>query len=185
MGRWKFIEYYTKHREARFKRQVYLGLKRERRRKRPVVQAMLSSPYFQHALYSIACLSISINLVGMRRSTEEEKSRAKARISILESVKEQLAKRPQDNSDLQSKELVERLMKLANKKAEAAAAANKVLGDDVSWGDIFSGRTPSVVVGKEEMSRWEREDLEKCAQLCSDKVQILRFYFFLVRKELK
>jgi hypothetical protein len=121
----------------------------------------------------------------MRRSTEEEKLRAKARISILESVKEQLSKSPQDDN---SKEVVERLMKLANKKATAGAGAgkNKVLGDDVSWGDIFSGRTPSVVVGKEEMSRWEKEDLEKCAQTLwnSDKVQMLKV-LFPVRKELK
>ena len=99
---------------------------------------MLSSPYFQHALYSLACLSVSINLVGMRRSTEEDKSRAKARISILESVKEQLSNSP----DVHSKEQVERLMKLANKKATAADV--RVHGDDVSWGDIFSGRTPNV-----------------------------------------
>lgn len=85
----------------------------------------------------------------MRRFTEEEKSRAKARISILESIKEQLSKNPQDDSDLHSKEQVERLMRLANKKAAVADA--KVLGDDVSWGDIFSGRTPNVDVGKEKI----------------------------------
>jgi hypothetical protein len=138
---------------------------------------MLSSPYFLHALYSIACLSISINLVGTRRFVEEDKSRVQARISLLESVKEQLSKRSiaslQDDDDVGSKEL-ERLMKLANKTGSSTASASagttavsrgetdKVLGDDVSWGDIFAGRAPKVV-GKEEMSRWEKEDLEKCA----------------------
>jgi len=40
--------------------------------------------YFRHALCSIDCLSISVNLVGMRHPAEEEKLRTKARISILE-----------------------------------------------------------------------------------------------------
>ena len=111
----------------------------------------------------------------MRRFAEEDKSRTSARISILESVKEQLAKSPPPNDrapSVPSKEL-ERLMKLANRTSAAREVddsnnnngnnnnGNKVLGDDVSWSDIFSGRVPKV--DKDEMTRWEREDLEKRA----------------------
>lgn len=112
---------------------------------------MLSSPYFQHALYSIACLSLSINLLGMRRSAEDDKSRMEARISILESIKEQLT----NAGDVDSKELG-KLMRLANKLA--TRETDRVLGDDVSWSDIFTGKAPKV--GKE--SQWEKDDLEKC-----------------------
>jgi len=115
---------------------------------------MLSSPYLQHALYSLACLSVSINLVGMRRSAEEDKSRVEARMSLLASVKEQLSK----EGVIDSKEL-ERLLRLATKTAGRETDKDKVLGDDVSWGDIFSAKTSNS--GKEEMSKWDKADLEK------------------------
>jgi hypothetical protein len=36
-------------------------------------------------------------------------------------------------------------------------------GDDVSWGDIFSGKAPRIGSDDLETGRWEKEDLEKCA----------------------
>jgi hypothetical protein len=126
---------------------------------------MFSSPYLQHALYSIACLSLSINLLSLRRSSEEDKSRVEARTSILESVKERLSKAPlHQDSDLDSKEL-DRLMRLANKMAAAGSGSDRTLGDDVSWSDIFSGKAPKIGSNDSETSRWEKEDLEKCAYL--------------------
>lgn len=118
---------------------------------------MFSSPYFQHALYSIACLSISINLVGMRRAAEDDKARLEARLSILQSIKTHLTK---DDSP-QTREELERLMRLAKKNAIGETGVVREEGD-VSWSDIFAGRAPKIADG-EELSRWEKEDLEKRA----------------------
>jgi len=118
---------------------------------------MFSSRYFQHAFYSIACLSISINLVGMRRSAEEDRARVEARLTLLESIREQLGK----GDDPNNKEELERLMRLSKRTVTKRAQVVDEEGD-VSWSDIFSGKTPKT--GKEDdMSRWEKEDLEKRA----------------------
>src|SRR6266498_4828852 len=116
---------------------------------------MLSSPYFQHAFYSLACLSISINLVSIRRSTEEDRARVEARLSLLESIREQLRKDPNNTEEL------ERLMRLSKRTAMKRTEVVDEEGD-VSWSDIFSGKTPKT--GKEDdLNRWEKDDLEKCA----------------------
>lgn len=119
---------------------------------------MLSSPYFQHALYSVACLSISMNIVGMRRAAEEDKARIDARLSILQSLKEHLTKDDSDDNPQQYKEELERLMKLAQK---SAIRQTDIVREerDVSWRDIFTGKTPRSA-GGEALSRWEKEELE-------------------------
>ena len=120
---------------------------------------MFSSRYFQHALYSIACLSISINLVSMRRSTEEDKARVEARLTLLESIREQLTRKGDDANN--TKEELERLMRLSKRTATKRAQVVDEEGD-VSWSDIFSGKVPKT--GKEDdLSRWEKDDLEKRA----------------------
>ncbi|KAF8959961.1 hypothetical protein BDZ97DRAFT_1922565 [Flammula alnicola] len=111
------------------------------------------SPYFPHVLYSVALTSISINLVSQRKKAEDEKSRVQAQISILESIKQQL----QSNKPLSTDEL-ERLKKLARASAGDAelAAAPK---EEITWGDIFGGKKP-VVAEDEEVSKWDKQDLE-------------------------
>ena len=109
---------------------------------------MLSSPYLPHAIYAIALTSISIHLVNQRRTSEEEKSRVNAQISILESVRDQL----RSDKPLSSDELA-RLKKLAS------APLPEEEKPHIRWSDIFMGRKP--VVGKEsDVSEWDKRDIE-------------------------
>jgi hypothetical protein len=109
---------------------------------------MFSSPYLPHAIYAIALTSISIHLVNQRRTSEEDKSRVNAQISILESVRDQLrSDKPLSNDELA------RLKKLAS------APLPEEEKPHIRWSDIFMGRKP--VVGKEsDVSEWDKRDME-------------------------
>jgi hypothetical protein len=62
---------------------------------------LTSHRYFPHVLFSLALTTISINLVSHRRTAEDERSRVQARISVLESIKEQLQSgKPLSNEEL-------------------------------------------------------------------------------------
>ncbi|KAF9523875.1 hypothetical protein CPB83DRAFT_910380 [Crepidotus variabilis] len=120
---------------------------------------MLSSPYFRHALYSLACLSISINYVSLKRAVEEDKARIDAKISLLESIREHL--RTKDAQDPKAEEELERLTRLYRRPQTTERGSLK---DEITWTQIFSGMPASKLekAGLEnEMTRWEKEDLEK------------------------
>jgi len=119
----------------------------------PTTMALFSSPYFPHALYSLACLSISVNFLSLRRTAEEEKARIQAQISILESIKEQL-----QAPTLNANEL-ERLKKLAKPTPKDIAMKVGSGGEEVKWSDVFRGQKPAT--RDEEVSKWDQQDLEK------------------------
>jgi hypothetical protein len=119
------------------------------------------SPYLPHVLYSLALTSVSINLVGKRKSVDDEKSRVEAQISILESLKEQLlSKTPPSVAE------IERLKKLARPAGEDVATKPLPKEEETTWSTIFSGKGPSLKEG--ELSKWDQEDLEACTCLCFD-----------------
>ena len=113
------------------------------------------SPYLPHVLYSLALTSVSINLVGKRKSVDDEKSRIGAQLSILESLKEQLlSKNPPSVAE------IERLKKLARPAMEDIATKPLPKEQETTWSAIFSGKGPAVKEG--ELSKWDQEDLEAC-----------------------
>jgi len=113
--------------------------------------SLFSHRYFPHALFAIALTSISINLVSHRRTAEDERSRVQARISVLESIKEQL----QSGKPLTNEEL-DRQKKLA-RSADDGREHHKA----VSWTEVFrSARKPQSSDGEAELSKWEQQDLE-------------------------
>jgi hypothetical protein len=115
---------------------------------------MFSNPYLPHVLYGLALTSISMNLVSQRRTIEEEQYRMKARISILESIQQQL----QSNDPLSTEEL-ERLKKLArhSSSSDAAVAAVAEKKEEVKWSDIFRGKKP--VASDTTVSKWDKEEM--------------------------
>ena len=116
--------------------------------------SLFSHRYFPHALFAIALTSISINLVSHRRTAEDERSRVQARISVLESIKEQL----QSGKALSNEEL-DRQMKLAR-----SANNNREDHKAVSWTEVFrSARKFQSLDGEAELSKWEQQDLQTCA----------------------
>ncbi|KAF8161493.1 hypothetical protein B0H34DRAFT_796276 [Crassisporium funariophilum] len=120
---------------------------------------MFSNRYFPHALFAVALSSVSINLVSQRKSAEDERARVKAQLSILQSIKEQL----QSDTPISNDEL-ERLKKLARSAAPTNGADAGVTGglrEQVSWSDIFRGRKPTMMDGEQEVSKWDKQDLEK------------------------
>lgn len=110
------------------------------------------SSYIPHALYSVALLSISIHSVGTRTACSEERARINARISILESISEQM----RSNKSLSDDEL-ERLKRLARppEKLASDSEPQKIM----AWKDIFLGQRGAK--GESEMSKWEKIDVEK------------------------
>ncbi|KAF5322622.1 hypothetical protein D9619_002078 [Psilocybe cf. subviscida] len=110
------------------------------------------SPYLPHVLFSLALTSVSINLVGKRKSVDDEKARVQAQISILESLKEQLlSKNPPSVAE------IERLKKLARPAVEDAATKPLSKEEETTWSTIFSGKGPALKDG--ELSKWDQEDL--------------------------
>ncbi|TFK45104.1 hypothetical protein BDQ12DRAFT_621724 [Crucibulum laeve] len=110
---------------------------------------MFTSPYFPHALYSVAITSISIHLVGKKRSIEDERARISAQTSILESIKAQL----QSDKSLSNDELG-RLKKLARPPPSDEATKKEAIG----WKEIiFGGRKKE----GDELSDWDKKDLAK------------------------
>jgi hypothetical protein len=114
--------------------------------------SLFSSRYFPHVLFAITLTSISINLVSYRRTTEDERFRVQAQISVLESIKEQLQSgKPMSNEEL------ERQMKLAR---SASVDNDRELHNAVSWTAVFrNARKPQP---SDEPNKWEKEDLETC-----------------------
>ncbi|KDR75467.1 hypothetical protein GALMADRAFT_226115 [Galerina marginata CBS 339.88] len=115
---------------------------------------MFANPYLPHVIYGLALTSVSMNLVSKRRSTEEEKNRVKAQISILESIKQQ-----SESDDPLSTDELDRLKKLARHSAtaDAATGAESTKGE-VKWSDIFRGQKP--VASETVVSKWDKQDME-------------------------
>jgi len=108
-------------------------------------------PYLPHAIYSMAIISLSVHLVNTRKKADEERARVSAQISILESVSEQL----RSNKPLSEEEL-SRLRQLA--KPPELKPEDGATGERVTWSQIFRR---SKEQGEPEMSKWEKQDMEK------------------------
>lgn len=118
--------------------------------------SLFSNRYFPHVLSAIALTSISINLTSHRRTAEEERSRIQAQISVLESIKEQL----QSDKPLSSEEL-QRLKKLV--RPVAVDTGHQARKEEVSWTSVFRKKPQQTPDGETEMSKWDQQDLAKCA----------------------
>lgn len=138
--------------------------------RKSTIAIMFWSPYFPHVVYAIALTTISINLKGRRSTTEDEKSRIGAQISILEGIKQQL----QSNQPLSTGEL-ERLKKLARPTTVDSTQGVKQSGEakkdhEVGWGSIFSGKKPA----EAELSKWDKQELDSRAY------QVFSRYFLVL-----
>lgn len=87
------------------------------------------SGYGPHILYSAALVSVSTNLLYQKKHHAEQRSRLSARISILESIAEQL----KSDKPLSAAE-IERLRKLAD---PAEAVEEEPI---MSWREALLGR---------------------------------------------
>lgn len=126
---------------------------------------MFSSPYVLHILYGLAVTSISMNLVSLRRSAEDERYRVEAQLSILDSIRKQL----KDTTVPLSTDELNRLRRLAESSKTTAESASVGMNGqessantDVSWSAIFRGKGPEL---SEETSKWDKQDLETSASL--------------------
>ena len=147
----------------------------------------IATAYIPHALYALAVMSISIHLVSKRRSFQDEKSSLDARISILESIAQQMRS---DKPAVVSAEETERLMKLARASATVkaldenpnATGANKSSG--ISWKEVIFGKRPASS-GDADLSHWERKDLEKGGVIFTIclKDLVLDCHYFTVHQE--
>ncbi|KAF5352076.1 hypothetical protein D9758_009446 [Tetrapyrgos nigripes] len=90
--------------------------------------------YGQHILYSTAITSLSIHLLYQRRHFEDQRAAVQARISVLESIVQEL----RSNKNLSPDDLA-RLKRLARPPEE------KEEEEDLSWREVFSGK-----VGKKD-----------------------------------
>ncbi|PPR06763.1 hypothetical protein CVT26_003914 [Gymnopilus dilepis] len=118
--------------------------------------SFIRHPYFPHILYGMALTSVSMNLTSQRKSTEDERNRMNARISILESIKQQL-----ESPDALSTDELERLKNLAKKQYEGMEATSETVidsKDEVKWSNIFRGKKP--VEGDTTMNKYEKQDIE-------------------------
>lgn len=121
---------------------------------------MFSSPYVLHVFYGLALTSISMNLVSLRRTAEDEKYRITAQLSILDSIRQQLqdAKEPLSTAELERLRRLAMSSKMGGEGAGADAdGGGASAGTDVSWSAIFRGKAPVV---SEETSKWDQQDLE-------------------------
>jgi len=128
--------------------------------------SFIRSRYFPHAIYSLAITSISIHLVSQKRKIEEDRARIAARISILESVIEQL----HENKDVPLDEL-DRLHRLAQLPV---AGENAGENKRISWREVFLGPRKAA---DSEMNDFDRRDWEKGMSL----LLITRFFSNLIK----
>lgn len=118
---------------------------------------MLSSQYIPHALSSLLALSLSLNLLSTNKAITSERARTRARLSVLHSLNDHLSK-PDSGDPAELERLTRLASKMAGKGTEAQEGEVKVLGGDVTWTDIFTGKVP--VKARGEMSKWDEQDLE-------------------------
>lgn len=115
----------------------------------------IATSYIPHALFAIAVTSISIHLVNKRRTFSDEEARARARISILESIAEQLrSEKPGSDGEL---ERLKRLVR-APKVKESSKNTTSAGSEGISWKDVVFGRKRPA---GDELSHWDKKDLEK------------------------
>ncbi|KAG5725061.1 hypothetical protein E4T56_gene12412 [Termitomyces sp. T112] len=113
----------------------------------------MPSPYFPHAIYSLAIITLSIHLVSQRRLADDERAHIAAQTSILESIRDQL----KSNKPLSNEELT-RLRRLA-RPVEHKDGDEGASGRTIGWGEIFLGRKK-----EEGAARWEKKETEKLHQ---------------------
>jgi len=122
--------------------------------------SFIRNSYFPHAIYSLAITSISVHLVSQKRKIAEDRARVAARISILESMIEQL----RENKDVPLDEL-DRLHRLAQ---PPVAGGNAGESKGISWREVFLGPRKAA---DSEMNDFDRRDWEKSMSL----LLIIRF----------
>ncbi|KAF8341049.1 hypothetical protein F5887DRAFT_1074577 [Amanita rubescens] len=116
----------------------------------------IATRYIPHTVFAIAVTTISIHLVDKRRTYSDEEASVNARISILETIAEQLRL---DSQKSGSNETLERLKRLARRPLvkDNTPTAGREEGM-ISWKDVLFGRKQSP---GDELSHWEKKDLEK------------------------
>lgn len=129
------------------------------------MSALFSHRYFPHVFFALALTSISINLVSHRRTAEAERSRVQAHISVLESIKDQLQSgKPLSNEELNRQK---KLVRFVDDDDDDDRERHKA----VSWRDVF--RSARKRQSSDELSKWEQQDLERCAFRTTE---VLRYY---------
>lgn len=113
---------------------------------------MLTTTYLPHAIYSLAITSISIHLVSHKHAANEDRARATARLSILESIAKQL----REDKDISLDEL-DRLHRLARPPVPSEDDLVKTK-EEIGWKEVIFGRKGK---SEPEMSEYDRRDLEK------------------------
>jgi hypothetical protein len=111
---------------------------------------MLVSSYFPHALYSAAIISFSIHLVNQQRSSSDDRARLNAKISVLQSISQQL----QSSNPLSNHEL-ERLRRLVR---PVQSPSEYQLKEHIGWKEVIFGRKP---IDSSGISAWDQKDVEK------------------------
>ena len=110
--------------------------------------------YLPHALYSAAIISLSIHLVNHQRSSSDDRARLNARISILQSISQQLqSERPSSSHEL------ERLKRLARSEPFSPRSQPE---EYIGWKEVVFGRK----AGDHDplgISAWDQKDVEKGA----------------------
>ena len=116
----------------------------------------IATSYIPHALSAVAVTSITIHLINKRRTFDDEEASARARISILESIAEQLRSERPTGSNGEELERLKRLVRapVAKESKDATAAGS----EGISWKDVVFGRKRPA---GDELSHWEKKDLEK------------------------
>ncbi|KAF9445062.1 hypothetical protein P691DRAFT_762828 [Macrolepiota fuliginosa MF-IS2] len=113
---------------------------------------MFNTTYLPHAIYSLAITSVSIHLVSQKRIISDDRTRVAARLSILESIANQL----RQGKDISLDEL-DRLHQLARPPAPAEEHAQQAK-EEIGWKEVIFGRKKSE---EPEMSEYDRRDWEK------------------------
>jgi len=107
--------------------------------------------YVPHALSSVAIMSLSIHLVNHRRSSDSDRARVAAQISILESIADQL------RSDKHiSKDELERLKRLARPPNDEVVVLQSK--ETLGWKEVVFGR--STPIQERELSAWDQKDVQ-------------------------
>ncbi|KIJ57726.1 hypothetical protein HYDPIDRAFT_87393 [Hydnomerulius pinastri MD-312] len=119
---------------------------------------MLVPTYLPHILYSTALTSVSIHLLWQRKSTEEDRARHNAQISILEDLAQQLR-----SGIRTTDEEVSRLRNLARTHGEGEAQKLPANQTGIQWSDVVWGRK---VADRGTSSEWEQKDLQQSMWPC-------------------
>jgi hypothetical protein len=135
---------------------------------------MVAQTYLPHVLYSVAVISLSMHLVSERKTSSDERARMNARISILQSISEQLQSgRPLLSDDL------ERTKRLTRFPEQSLFEFG--LKDPIGWKEVIFGQKGS---STPQIGVWDQKDIEKGEKLFVIRRTTSHLHFPTVQKEL-